>query len=106
MDIAEVEFEPAPEPAVQFTYDLWRAGSLNELGIRHREWSIAMNRNKIRNMAIGYTEGYKLHVRVKPEYVAVMFHDTNLKDFWTHLTIKEFTICFPELKKRLKILEN
>jgi len=93
-------------PAVQFTYDLWRAGSLNELGIKHREWSISAQRNRIRNMAIGFTEGYRLHVRCKPEYIAVMFHDTKLNNFWTHLTIKEFTICFPESEIFLKNMKS
>jgi len=91
-------------PAVQFTYDLWRAGSLTELGIPHREWSIIKNINQIRNMAVGFTEGYRLHVRPKPEYVAVMFF-VNDRHFWTHLTIKEVLICFPGLKDGLKNLK-
>lgn len=86
-------------PAVQFTYDLWRAGSLNELGIRHREWAIIPRSKFIRNMAIGFTEGEKLMVRRKENYIAVMFYDINLDHFWTHLTLNEFYICFPELKK-------
>jgi hypothetical protein len=92
-------------PAVQFTFDLWRAGSLNELGIKHREWSINLHRVKIREMAVGFTEGYKLPVRNKPEYIAVMFYDVNLNHFWTHLTFKEFLICFPELKNSLQIIK-
>jgi hypothetical protein len=84
-------------PAVQFTYDIWRAGSLMELGIPHREWSITLNRHLIRDMAVGFTEGFRLHVRPKPDYIAVMFFVKD-RHFWTHLTKKEFTICFPELK--------
>ena len=80
-------------PAVFFTYDLWRAGSLMELGIRHREWAIRENRIKIRNMAVGFTEGEKLHVRPKIGYIAVMFFINN-KHFWTHITRKEFEIVF------------
>ena len=86
-------------PAVQFTYDLWRAGSLNELGIKHREWAITERRRFIRKMAIGFTEGEKLMLRRKENHIAVMFYDTNLKHFWTHLTLREFYICFPELQK-------
>lgn len=87
-------------PAVQFTYDIWRAGSLTELRIPHREWSIRLNINMIRNMTVGYTEGFRLHFRPKPTYVAVMFF-VDGRHFWTHLTIKEFLICFPELKNGL-----
>ena len=85
-------------PAVQFTFSLWRAGSLNELGIRHREGTIYVNRFRIKKMAVGYTEGYRLSVRPKSEFIAVMFHDTKLEHFWTHLTYKEFLLCFPDLK--------
>jgi len=91
-------------PAIQFTYDLWRAGSLSELGIPHREWSIRNSQSLIREMAVGFTEGYKLHVRPKPEYIAVMFFNNNIH-FWTHLTKKEFLICFPELENGLKKLK-
>jgi hypothetical protein len=80
-------------PAVQFTYDVWRAGSLAELGIPHREYFITHYKNRIKELAVGYTEGYKLHVRPKNDYVAVMFFVDN-RYFWTHLTIKEFKICF------------
>ena len=82
-------------PSVHFTYDLWRAGSLIELGVRNREWSIKENRNLIKKMAVGYTEGRKLQVRIKPDCMAVMFFIKN-NHFWTHLTKKEFLICFSE----------
>ena len=88
-------------PAVQFTYDLWRAGSLTELGIKQREWSIKAHRNYIKNMAVGYTEAERLHVRPKEKCIAVMFF-YNEKHFWTHLTNKEFIICFPEYEKYLQ----
>ena len=82
-------------PAVQFTFDLWRAGSLTELGIPTREWSIELNRNKIRELAVGFTEGYRLNIRPKNDCIAIMFF---AKDhFRTHLTNKEFLLCYPEL---------
>lgn len=84
-------------PAVQFTYDLWRAGSLTELGIPHRDWSIKVHYKTIQEKAIGFTEGDKLHFRPKNGYIAVMFHDDKLNTFWTHLTIKEFEICFGKI---------
>lgn len=80
-------------PAVFFTYNLWRAGSLMELGIRHREWSIKENRIKIRDMAVGFTEGERLHVRPKPGQISVMFFIDG-RHFWTHITKKEFSIVF------------
>ena len=83
-------------PAVQFTFDLWGAGSLTELGFPTREWSIKLNQYKIRELAIGFTKARKLSVRPKSDCVAVMFYADN-KYFWTHLTNKEFLICFPEL---------
>ena len=78
-------------PAVQFTYDTWKAGSLTELGIRNRFWSIKKNINKIKSMAIGFTEAEKLQCRPKIGYIAVMFFANN-KHFWTHLTKKEFNL--------------
>jgi hypothetical protein len=92
-------------PAVQFTYDLWRAGSLSELGIKQREWSIKAHRNYIKNMAVGYAEAEKLHVRPKKNCIAVMFF-YNDKHFWTHLTNKEFIICFPEYEKYLQSIKS
>jgi len=88
-------------PAVQFTYQLWRAGSLTELGIKQREWSIQLRSREVKEMAVGFTEANKLHVRPKDNCVAVMFFYDD-KHFWTHLTNKEFLICYPELEKYLQ----
>jgi len=85
-------------PAVQFTFEKWRAGSLMELGIPHRTSSIIKNKSFIQKHAVGYTEGYRLSVRPKTGYIAVMFFHERLDHFWTHLTYKEFLICFPSLK--------
>jgi len=92
-------------PAVQFTYDLWRAGSLTELGIKQREWSIDLHKNYVRDMAVGYVEGEKLHIRPKIKHVAVMFY-YNDSHFWTHLTNKEFIICFPNYEKYLQNIDS
>lgn len=92
-------------PAIQFTYDLWRAGSLTELGIKQRECSILLHRQQICNMAVGFTEANKLHVRPKADCIAVMFFVQNTH-FWTHLTNKEFLICFPDLKESLQNIRN
>jgi hypothetical protein len=92
-------------PAVKFTFDLWRAGSLTEIGIKQREWNIKLRKNKIKELAVGFAEGYKLNVRPKNDCVAVMFFYED-RHFWTHLTIKEFLICFPELEKYLQNIKN
>lgn len=103
MNLSENMFKRIP--AVQFTYDLWRSGSLSELGIRNREWSLKLHLNYIKEMAVGYTEGEKLHVRAKNNTIAVMFFVNN-KHFWTHLTTKEFILCFPELEISLKNIKK
>lgn len=83
--------------AYNFTPELWAAGSLTVFGIQTRTWSIEKERETIRYYAIGYTAGNKLWFRPKEDTYAVMFW-YNDKHFWTHLTTKEFFICFPELK--------
>lgn len=90
----------------QFTYEKWKSGSLTELGIPHREWSIRKNKAFIQKYAIGFTEGHRLAVRPKKGYVAVMFFNSRLDHFWTHLTLKEFLICFPHLKNTLRHIES
>lgn len=83
-----------------FTFDSWSAGSLSNFNIPTRTYSIEQNRQTIRQHAIGYLLGTQLWVRPKKDTVAVMFsHENNT--FWTHLTTKEFLICFPEYKKKL-----
>ena len=79
-------------PAIQFTFDLWKAGSLTELIGYTREGNIIANKNVIKKYAIGFCNGSRLSVRPKKNTMAVMFH-TN-EHWWTHLTIKEFSICF------------
>lgn len=88
-----------------FTFEYWRAGSLTEFGIETRTYSIELNRRIIREYAIGYLEGRKLWVRPKEDTIAVMFFAFD-KHFWTHLTIKEFELCFPELKDFIKNTKN
>jgi len=88
-----------------FTWEYWRAGTLNDFGIQTRTNSIEQNKNIIRTYAIGYLNGEKLWLRPKKNTVAVMFWFKG-EHFWTHLTIKEFEICFPELKKYTKTIKN
>lgn len=68
-----------------------------ELGIQHKYWDIIDNKIKIKDMAVGFTEGRRLCVRPKEDCIAVMFF---VKDghFWTHLTNKEFNEVFGGFK--------
>lgn len=84
-------------PVHNFTHEIWSAGSLAEFGIQTRTETIELNKQIIREYAIGYLKGNKLWVRPKENTFAVMFW-FNEQHFWTHLTEKEFFICFPELK--------
>lgn len=88
-----------------FTFEYWRAGSLSTFGIETRTYSIIKNRQIIRQHAIGYLDAQKLWIRPKPNCVAVMFW-FNDEHFWTHLTLNEFILCFPELEKQLKNTGN
>ena len=84
-----------------FTLEYWKNGSLIDLGIYTRSKSIEDNRNIIRQYAIGYLDACKLWFRPKINQAAVMFW-FNEKHFWTHLTKKEFLICFPEFGDDIK----
>lgn len=42
----------------------------------------------------------------KNGYIAVMFNTGEIYNWWTHLTIKEFEICFPELKEYTENIKN
>jgi hypothetical protein len=92
-------------PAYCFTWQRWRAGSLSEFGLETRTYSIEQGRRIIREYAIGYIDGNKLWVRAKNNTIAILFY---FKDnyFWTHLTINEFNICFPELQTYSKTIMN
>ena len=76
-----------------FTFECWRSGSLLDLGIKTRTWSIEQNRHTIKRYAIGFLNGEKLWIRPKKDTVAVMFFYKG-EHFWTHLTTEEFNICF------------
>lgn len=84
-----------------FSFERWGAGKLLDMGIYNRLWSISLNTQTIRKYATGYIESERLMVRPKLNEVAVMFY-YNRVYFWTHLTRKEFILCFPELENGLK----
>ena len=81
-----------------FDFLAWRRGSVEEiLKIPHREKIIIYNRRIIRKYAIGYCKAENIPCKPKTNNIAVMFN-TGGENWWSHLTIKEFEECFPELK--------
>ena len=85
-----------------FTSSVWSGGNLTEmLKIPNREETIVDNKDVIRKNAVGWCKGENIVCRPKPNTIAVMFL-TNETEWWTHLTIKEFKLCFPELTKSIK----
>lgn len=82
-----------------FDWLTWRNGSLiNTLRIPHRTEIIVLNKEVIRKYAMGWCRADNLPCRPKIGHIAVMFNNNCLDNWWTHLTIKEFKTCFPELK--------
>ena len=80
-----------------FNWLSWRNGSLiNTLRIPHRTEIIVLNKEIIRKHAIGYCKADNIPCRPKNGYIAVMFNNGEIENWWTHLTIKEFKLCFPE----------
>ena len=83
-----------------FDWLSWRNGSLiNTLRIPHRTEIIILNKTIIRKYAIGYCKADNIPCRPKSNHIAVMFNTGEVYNWWTHLTKKEFELCFPELKK-------
>lgn len=91
MPISIIELKP-----YNFSFEKWSAGSLANLGLETRFESISSNIPLIRKYAIGYLNANKLFVRPENDCIAVMFF-YNENEFWTHLTLKEFDLCFPEI---------
>ena len=76
-----------------FDWLLWSAGAIIDLGIACRFDDIIQKQRIIKQYAIGYCEGDKTICRPKQNTFAVMFLKDG-KQFWTHLTKREFEIVF------------
>lgn len=77
-----------------FTWQLWRAGTLFDLGVLHYRYEfIVAKRIILRKFAIGYCRGASLLCRPKIDCYGVMFQRDNIC-FWTHLTTKELNYVF------------
>ena len=83
-----------------FDWLSWKAGTLLDVfGIENREYSVVKNRDMIRKYAVGWCESDNIPCRPKVSHMAVMFEYESNR-FWTHLTMKEFKICFPEVENQ------
>lgn len=77
-----------------FTWQLWKSGSLYDLGIKkYRTEFIVERRKELRKYAIGYCKAESLVCRPKSGCAAVMFQKDEIL-FWTHLLDIEFELCF------------
>ena len=82
-----------------FDWLTWKNGSISyTLKIPQRTGIISINSYIIRKYAIGYCKADNIPCRPKQNQVAVMFCTDGINNWWTHLLLKEFNICFPELK--------
>lgn len=81
--------------SVQFTHDLWRSGSIHDLGVESRWADITSQRGRdlLKAHAVGWCHGNRLPVRAKAEHVAVMVHK-NDEHFWFHIRTNEFLEVF------------
>lgn len=81
--------------AAQFTHDIWRAGSIKDLGVDSRFPAITSERGKelFKAHAVGWCFGDRLPVRPKLNHIAVMCHK-NGEHFWFHIRTSEFIEVF------------
>lgn len=77
-----------------FTYSLWKAGTLLDLGVEHNRYDCIVKRKEtLIKYAIGYCNASELLIKPKLDMYAVMFQKEDLI-FWTHLLKKEFETIF------------
>jgi len=80
---------------ISFDWLTWRNGWLDDLGIKHNYFDIINNQNRIKKYAIGWCLGTEVLCRQKEDTYAVMFLKGE-RQFWTHLTKKEFEEIFSD----------
>ena len=77
-----------------FDWSTWRNGTIDELlRIPQRSYHLIKNKDILIRYAIGWAYGESLPCRPKANSIAVMFF-VDGREFWTHLTIKEFDFIF------------
>jgi len=90
-----------------FDWLTWRSGCILQIfKIPNRTYAITTNVNLIRKHAIGWCNATNIPCRPKQDRIAVMFNTGEIYNWWTHLTVKEFIICFPELKEYTENIKN
>jgi hypothetical protein len=75
----------------EFTWELWRAGSIHDLGIPCRKaWILSpYGRSILLKFIVGWCESERLAFRPKVDEVAVMIEKDGER-FWFHLRDREF----------------
>jgi hypothetical protein len=86
---------PYIDPSL-FTWQVWRAGSLADLGVATRYHDIVAFRHRIRNATVGYTDGSSTLCRPKADTFSVMMKLANGEVFSTHFSPREFEAVFGE----------
>lgn len=81
--------------SVHFTHDLWRAGSIRDLGVQSRYPAITSAEGKklFQDHAVGWCFGDRLQVRPKMDHTAIMCYK-NGEHFWFHIRTSEFLEVF------------
>lgn len=78
-----------------FTYDIWNAGSVHDLGIEHfRFENLEDHKEKIKENLIGFCFGEELACRPKENEVALMYEKEDGTKFWFHIRNSEFVEIF------------
>uniref|UniRef100_A0A6M3J1T7 Uncharacterized protein n=1 Tax=viral metagenome TaxID=1070528 RepID=A0A6M3J1T7_9ZZZZ len=79
-----------------FTWQLWRCGSLLDLGVLTNRTAWIVERKRIlRKHAVGYCDARQLACRPKEKHYAVMYFKDGI-EFWSHLRVNEFEKVFAD----------
>jgi hypothetical protein len=76
-----------------FTWSRWRSGSPADIGLICRENIIISNKERIKQLSVGFCDADKLVCRPKENQKAIMFFKDGYH-FWFHLTNKEFKAIY------------
>lgn len=80
-----------------FTWDIWRGGSVKELGLHSRSLSVTSPEGKrlLRKHAIGYCDAETLNCRPKFNQYAIMcWNPITYDNFWFHMFKEDFIKIF------------
>lgn len=80
-----------------FTWEIWRGGSIKELGLYSRSLSITSSEGKylLRKYVLGYCDSESLICRPKYNQYALMCrHPETNENFWFHIWKSDFNEVF------------